>query len=138
MQLLFTLDVPQQQQYLAHCTACYVLLPRLCPNQDVLLLLCSALLCPSLLLLLLLLLCSAAAAAVVEGWLDLAKLVASEGSKAKSPYEELAYQIGKQQGFIVQEPAVLQAPVANDVQATEVWQRHRRQQSCSSDIGLHA
>jgi hypothetical protein len=30
----------------------------------------------------------------VEGWLDLAKLVASEGSKAKSPYEELAYQIG--------------------------------------------
>ncbi|WIA16395.1 hypothetical protein OEZ86_007881 [Tetradesmus obliquus] len=32
---------------------------------------------------------------VVEGWLDLAKLVASEGSKAKSPYEELAYQIGR-------------------------------------------
>jgi hypothetical protein len=31
---------------------------------------------------------------VVEGWLDLAKLVASEGSKAKSPYEELAFNIG--------------------------------------------
>eukprot|EP00882_Tetradesmus_deserticola_P010231 GHRQ01010809.1.p1 GENE.GHRQ01010809.1~~GHRQ01010809.1.p1 ORF type:complete len:183 (+),score=47.46 GHRQ01010809.1:201-749(+) len=31
----------------------------------------------------------------VEGWLDLAKLVASEGSKSKSPYEELAYQIGR-------------------------------------------
>jgi hypothetical protein len=32
----------------------------------------------------------------VEGWLDLAKLVASEGSKSKSPYEELAYKIGEQ------------------------------------------
>jgi hypothetical protein len=31
---------------------------------------------------------------VVEGWLDLAKLVASEGSKGKGPYEELAYKIG--------------------------------------------
>eukprot|EP00882_Tetradesmus_deserticola_P002114 GHRQ01002264.1.p1 GENE.GHRQ01002264.1~~GHRQ01002264.1.p1 ORF type:complete len:169 (+),score=48.23 GHRQ01002264.1:191-697(+) len=31
----------------------------------------------------------------VEGWLDLAKLVASEGGKSKSPYEELAYQIGR-------------------------------------------
>lgn len=35
--------------------------------------------------------------AVVEGWLDIAKLVASEGSKSKSPYEELAYEIGEQQ-----------------------------------------
>eukprot|EP00878_Enallax_costatus_P032678 GHUV01035930.1.p1 GENE.GHUV01035930.1~~GHUV01035930.1.p1 ORF type:complete len:129 (+),score=22.50 GHUV01035930.1:423-809(+) len=33
--------------------------------------------------------------AVVEGWLDLAKLVASEGSKQKSPYDELAYKIGR-------------------------------------------
>ncbi|KAF8065576.1 hypothetical protein HT031_003177 [Scenedesmus sp. PABB004] len=32
---------------------------------------------------------------VVEGWLDLAKLVASEGSKNKSPYEELAFKIGR-------------------------------------------
>jgi hypothetical protein len=32
--------------------------------------------------------------AVVEGWLDLAKLVASDGSKSKSPYEDLAYKIG--------------------------------------------
>lgn len=31
---------------------------------------------------------------MVEGWLDLAKLVASEGGKQKSPYEELAYKIG--------------------------------------------
>jgi hypothetical protein len=31
---------------------------------------------------------------VVEGWLDLAKLVASEGTKGKSPYEELAFKIG--------------------------------------------
>lgn len=35
--------------------------------------------------------------AVVDGWLDLAKLVASEGSKSKGPYEELAYRIGKGQ-----------------------------------------
>eukprot|EP00775_Hariotina_reticulata_P003920 gene3920-4174_t len=34
-------------------------------------------------------------AAVVEGWLDLAKLVASDGSKSKSPYEDLAYNIGR-------------------------------------------
>eukprot|EP00877_Chromochloris_zofingiensis_P006005 jgi/Chrzof1/1658/Cz10g16060.t1 len=33
--------------------------------------------------------------AVVEGWLDLAKLVATEGAKGRSPYEELAYQIGR-------------------------------------------
>jgi hypothetical protein len=32
---------------------------------------------------------------VVDGWLDLAKLVASEGSKNKSPYDDLAYKIGK-------------------------------------------
>lgn len=32
---------------------------------------------------------------IVEGWLDIAKLVASEGSKSKSPYEELAYKIGR-------------------------------------------
>lgn len=45
-----------------------------------------------------------ALAAVVEGWLDLAKLVASEGSKSKSPYEELAYKIGaKRAGLAVQE-----------------------------------
>jgi len=31
---------------------------------------------------------------VVEGWLDLAHLVASEGGKSKSPYEDLAYKIG--------------------------------------------
>lgn len=35
--------------------------------------------------------------AVVEGWLDIAKLVASEGTKSKSPYEEIAYKIGEQQ-----------------------------------------
>jgi hypothetical protein len=49
---------------------------------------------PLLQLLLPRLYCYFCPAAVVEGWLDLAKLVASEGSKAKSPYEELAYQIG--------------------------------------------
>jgi hypothetical protein len=32
--------------------------------------------------------------AVVEGWLDIAKLVASEGSKSKGPYEDLAFKIG--------------------------------------------
>lgn len=32
---------------------------------------------------------------IVEGWLDLAKLVASEGSKNKGPYDDLAYKIGK-------------------------------------------
>lgn len=32
---------------------------------------------------------------IVEGWLDLAKLVASDGNKAKGPYEELAYKIGR-------------------------------------------
>jgi hypothetical protein len=32
---------------------------------------------------------------VVEGWLDLAKLVASEGSKNKGPYDDLAYKIGE-------------------------------------------
>lgn len=31
---------------------------------------------------------------VVEGWLDLAKLVAAEGSKTKGPYEDLAFKIG--------------------------------------------
>ena len=31
---------------------------------------------------------------VVEGWLDLARLVSSEGIKAKGPYDELAYKIG--------------------------------------------
>jgi hypothetical protein len=35
---------------------------------------------------------------VVEGWLDLAKLVASEGSKSKGPYDDLAYKIGEQRG----------------------------------------
>eukprot|EP00882_Tetradesmus_deserticola_P003910 GHRQ01004135.1.p1 GENE.GHRQ01004135.1~~GHRQ01004135.1.p1 ORF type:complete len:152 (+),score=20.67 GHRQ01004135.1:191-646(+) len=39
----------------------------------------------------------------VEGWLDLAKLVASEGGKSKSPYEELAYQIGAVQWCGLQE-----------------------------------
>lgn len=37
--------------------------------------------------------------AVVEGWLDLAKLVASEGGKQKSPYEDLAYNIGVDQAW---------------------------------------
>lgn len=32
---------------------------------------------------------------VVDGWLDLAKLVASEGSKNKGPYDDLAYKIGR-------------------------------------------
>ena len=31
---------------------------------------------------------------VMDGWLDLAKLVASEGSKTKGVYDELAYRIG--------------------------------------------
>jgi hypothetical protein len=30
----------------------------------------------------------------MDGWLDLAKLVASDGGKAKGPYEDLAYNIG--------------------------------------------
>jgi hypothetical protein len=30
----------------------------------------------------------------MDGWLDLAKLVASEGSKTKGVYDELAYRIG--------------------------------------------
>lgn len=32
---------------------------------------------------------------VMDGWLDLAKLVASEGSKTKGVYDELAYRIGR-------------------------------------------
>lgn len=63
--------------------------------------------------------------AVVEGWLDLAKLVATEGAKGRSPYEELAYQIGEACHLDSGHAQVLQGAFAGAVASTSAHTKQK-------------